>query len=252
MPAKYFLMNGKNGNSRALKLLTKEGLKRDFVDISSLDLVTMDIDDKNKIEVLEEYNKGIDLCGTFYDASYPHSDNKTKTYLPIFDMTNDKTRFYMDKLRYFAEQRNYKKEHGLKIGLDQNTELDTFIRKMMCSLLNGYKPSFVSYDSLLAAKLKDILKDGYLYKKDKMSYINGKIYVLRNLFGNYTQLRNITIEYMHYLNGKSLKMRNILGRLQNNENQDMEPILKETNVTYTQMTLDDFMDMGSMSLKKIL
>lgn len=252
MAANYFLMNGKNGNARALKLLTKDGLKRSFIDISALDLVTMDISDKDKVNILEENNKGIDLSGTFYDASYPHKDKKTKTYIPLFDMTNVKTKYYMDKLRYFAEQRNYKKEHGMPIALDQNYELESYIRKMMSAILSGYKPSFVSYDSLLAAKLKDILKEGYVYKNDSMRFINGKIYILRNLFGNYTQLRNITIEYMHYLNGKSIKMRNTLGRLEHYENKDMEEIIPPIEEENVQLTLDQFMDMGSISLKKTL
>lgn len=249
MPARYYLMNGKNGDSRALKLLTKDGLKRDFIDISTLDLITMDIKDKDKIEVLREYNKDANLNGMFYDASAPHSNNQIKPYLPVFDMTNEKTKYYMEKLRYFAEQRNFKKQHGMIVQLDENAELENYIYKIMSSILNGYKPNFTSYDSLLATKIKDTLSDGYKYKSDSIRFINGRFYVLRNLFSNYTQLRIVTIEYMNYLNGNTIRLRNDLGRTIHYSNEDMEPL---HNPQFEQLTLDKFMDMEPKKLKKTI
>lgn len=115
MAFNYYLLNGKNGKGNSLNILVDGYLKKDFIDISTLDLQTMNIPNKNAKEILQEYNLNIDLTGIFYNASYPHSKTNTKTYATIFDYEDEKTKYYLDKLRYFAEQRKYKKEHGDKI-----------------------------------------------------------------------------------------------------------------------------------------
>ena len=108
----YYLLNGKKGEANALKLKVDGELQRNFIDIASLDLETLKIKREDAKDVLAEYNEGLDLSGMFYDASYPHKQREIKTYPAIFDLDNEKTRKYMDKLRYYAEERDYKKRNG--------------------------------------------------------------------------------------------------------------------------------------------
>jgi hypothetical protein len=128
MAYKYYSMNGKNGKGKALNILVDGKIHRDFKDISTLDLQTMEIRKENASSILSEYNPKGSIDGLFYDASFPHKKTETKTYAPIFDITSDKTKKYLDSLKYFAEQRDYKIKNGLKLKLDENDEFDKFIK----------------------------------------------------------------------------------------------------------------------------
>ena len=54
MAINYYLLNGKNGKGNTLNLLVNGKLKRNFIDISTLDLQTMDIPTTNAKEILQE------------------------------------------------------------------------------------------------------------------------------------------------------------------------------------------------------
>ena len=257
MAANYYLLNGKNGEGNTLNLLVDGNLQRNFIDISTLDLQTMDIVEERAKEILKEYNPKLDLTGMFYNASYPHSKTETKTYATIFNQEDDRVKYYMDQLRYFAEQRNYKKEHHEKVKLDENRVLDEYIRTIIYNVLNGPQSKLTAYESMMSAKLKDILKERYTYTNGTHNYINSKIYMLRNLLSNYTELRNLTLEYMLYLQGKNTNIRTKIKAPQYWNNKDMEPKaptkyvkgeeIKE--IKYVQMELSDFMDMTPYTKK---
>ena len=251
MAANYYLLNGKNGEGNTLNLLVDGKLQRNFIDISTLDLQTMNISEENAKEVLQEYNPKLDLTGVFYNASFPHSKTETKTYATIFNQEDDRVKYYMDQLRYFAEQRNYKKEHHEKVKLDENRVLDEYIRTIIYNVLNGPQSKLTAYESMMSAKLKDILKERYTYTNGTHNYINSKIYILRNLLSSYTELRNITLEYMLYLQRKNTSIRSQIKAFQYWDNNDMEP--KEPikyikgeevkEIKYVQMELSDLFDM---------
>ena len=255
MAYNYYLLNGKNGRGQALNLLINGELKRDFIDISTLDLQTMEIKEKNAKDILQEYNPQIDLTGMFYNASYPHAKTKTKSYATIFDVEETNLKPYINKLRYFADERNYKKEHNQKIKLDESKELEEYIRTILYNILNSPQNNLTNYESLMSAKLKEIIKDRYkyYYNVGTNNYINSKIYLLRNLLSNYTELRNLTLEYILYLQKLNTNIRTRIKKteLWNNEGMHQIPsryYLENNSIqpepTYEQMELSDFMDMS--------
>ena len=258
MAIKYYLLNGKNGEGNALNILVSGKLKRDFIDIAALDLQTMNIPNTKVNEVLQEYNPEIDLTGCFYDASYPHKQTETKTYVPIFNFESEKSKYYINKLKYFAEQRNYKKEHGEKIALDESKYLDDYIRTILYNILSNPQNKLSNYESLMSARLKEIIKERYMNYMyiGTHNYINTKGYLLRNILKNYTELRNLTIEYILYIEGLNTNIRTNIKSKQSWKNNRMTPILeeqkKEENNQYIQMELSDFIEMPSITkiLKK--
>ena len=258
MAINYYLLNGKNGEGNALNLLVDGKLQRNFIDISSLDIQTLNLPQTKAKEILQEYNPKLDLTGMFYNASYPHLKTKTKTYATIFYDENKNAKYYIDQLKYFAEQRNYKKEHHEKIKLDENRVLDEYIRKILCNILNTSQNNLTNYESLMSAKLKEVLKERYTtyYNKETNNYINSKIYILRSLLSNYTELRNLTIEYLLYIEGQNTNIRTKIKSKEKWNNINLipkEPIkytkgeeIKEGK--YVQMELSDYIK--TRSLKK--
>ena len=249
MAYNFYLLNGKRGKGTALNVLSGDVIRRDFPDISTLDLVTMEIKEKDAKDYFEDLNKGVDLTGMFYDASYPHKENETKTYPTIFNFDSDKSKYYMDKLRYFAEQRNYKKENGLNLKLDENRTFEDYIRTILYNILSNYDSKIVDYESLLAAALKEMIKErfnDYKYKGTN-NYINSRIYKLRSILSGYTQLRNLTLQYLLSINGQNTKLRSDINRVSIWDNTGMEK-KTPTNVKgeivepFHQMTLDDYID----------
>ena len=260
MAYNYYLLNGQNGKGNTLNILVDGELKRDFNDISTLDLITMNIPNKNAKEVLKEVNPNIDLDGFFYNCSYPHAKTKTKSYATIFDYETGNSRLYLDKLKYFAEQRNYKKEHGQKIKLDETQELEEYIRTILYNILNNQQNKLTDYESLMSAKLKEIIKDRYTYyfTVGTNNYINSKIYLLRSLLSNYTELRNLTLEYILYIQGLNTNIRTKIKRTEEWDNEGMHkinPTKYQQNKEipkeepYEQLELADFINVPRCSEK---
>ena len=253
MPHNYYLINGRNGQGNALNILKDGKLKRDFIDISSLDLQTLDIPITKAKEILQEYNPKIDLSGMFYNASYPHCKTQTKTYATIFNYEDERVKYYFDKLKYFAEQRNYKKEHKQKIKLDENRILEDYIREILYKVINAKTNKLVGYESLMSAKIKDLIKEKYRSYPNMgiNNYLNSKIYIFRNILSNYTELRNITLEYILYLQGLNTEIRSQINNYKFWENNGMEVldpvkyIKDQTQAVlpvYNQMELADYIE----------
>ncbi|MBR3161194.1 MAG: hypothetical protein IKF19_00485 [Bacilli bacterium] len=251
MAHSYYLLNGKKGNGKALYLLKNGELIKNFKDISALDLQTMDISGNNAKELLSEYNPDIDLSGMFYDASYPHSKTKTKTYVTIFNFENKDVDYYFHQLRHFAEQRNYKKEHRNKLKLEHDRIFDDYMRRLLYNVMKIRSDKLISYDSLISFKIKELIRDKKYNYSDMgiNNYINSKIYLFRDILSNYTELRNITLEYMLYLQGMSTDIRSDINRYKYWDNygmEEVEPIkyVKGEKIpkpkTYTQMELADY------------
>ena len=257
----YYLMNGKNGKGNALNLLADGELRRNFIDISSVDLITSTILGSNASEILKEYNNKSDLSGFFYNASYPHSKTNTKAYAAIFNFENDIVDYYLDKLRYFAEEREYNKLHKNKLKLQQNKNFEEYIRKLLYNILNENNSKLTDYESLISAKMKELIKDKYYNYSDMgiNNYINSRIYLFKNILSNYTELRNITLEYMLYIQGFNTNIRSKINRCKywdNDGMEQMEPIkyVKGQDIilpsSYRQMELADYIE-GIPRVKKL-
>lgn len=251
MAHNYYLLNGKNGTGNSLYLLKNGKLLKNFVDISTLDILTLDISREKANDILKEYNPNTDLSGVFYNASFPHSKTKIKTYATIFGDDNDKSKYFFDKLKYFAEQRNFKKEHKEKLKLDENRVFDDYIRKILFNILSKQNSILVNYESLMSAKIKEMIRERYLtgHNMSTDNYINSKIYLFRNILSNYTELRNITLEYILYIEGLNTNIRSKVKNKALWDNLGMypeEPIdyidgkIINRSPIYTQMELSDY------------
>lgn len=251
---KYYLLNGKNGVGNALDLEVDGILKRDFDDISSLDLKTIDIPIKEAKDILKEYNPNIDLSGTFYDAQYPFKKVNTKTFTPVFRIDTENSKYYLDRLKYFAEQRSWKVQKGEPVALDQNSILEEYINSILYNILKYNNRRVIRQSSIVGKEIKDELTEALklMSTTSPEGYINGrKSGKLKMYLDHYTQLRNITIEY---LASKSNDKHLIADRVDINsfakyENYGMEPresaILpkekkSDKQIKYYQMTLADF------------
>lgn len=251
---KYYLLNGKNGVGNALDLEVDGKLKRDFNDIASLDLKTMEIPIKDASNILKEYNPDIDLSGTFYDAQYPYKQVETKTFSPIFKIDTEDSMYFLDRLKYFAEQRDWKVQKGEKVALDKNTILEEYINGILYNILKYNNKRIIRQSSLVGKEIKDELQEAFrlMATTSPEGYINGrKSGKLKMYLDHYTQLRNITIEYLaSKSNVKNLIAdRGDINSFARYENYGMEPresaILStekksDKQIKYYQMTLNDF------------
>lgn len=277
MAARYYLMNGKNGKGNAVNLLVNGKVVHDFDDIASLDLETLKMTIQEAKEELAQYNSDIILDGGFYDLSYPH--NKTiiqkhydivthgdyvskdkvvvsKSYASIFNYSNPEVRYYLDKLRYFAEQRKYNKENGKHLQLSSTQELDDYVFKILFDLFDNPNKNLTSYGSLMSKALKSLINDRYYLCSDKSNnqFVQSRIHIIRSLLTNYTELRNLTIEYILYILGKNTNIRSYINGCEQWDNKGLDKnecidlsLVKYNN--YQQLHLSDFMNM-SRTFKK--
>ena len=221
----------------------------------------MGISRNNARDILNEYNPKIDLSGMFYDASYPHNKVNTKTYAAIFDFENKDVEYYFNQLRHFAEQRNYKKEHRNKLKLEQDRIFEDYMRRLLYNVMKLKSDKLISYDSLISFKMKELIKNKKYNHADMgiNNYINSKIYLFRDILSNYTELRNMSLEYMLYLQGMNTNIRSDINRYKYWDNLGMieeEPIsyVKGEEIVdpciYTQMELADYIK-GFPKIKKL-
>ena len=250
MASNYYLLNGKLGEGNALDLKSDGKLKRNFSDISTLDLLTMDIPISSARDVLKEYNPDTNLDGIFYDAQYPIKKVETKTFAPVFGFENEKCKYYMDHLRYFAEQRDRKVQKGEKVALDNNTILKDYLETLLYNIIRYNNRKIIRQDSIVAKNVKDEIEDCFkLTGQKSVENILKSRYKLKMLLDHYTQIRNLTLEYLASITEERIPNRREINSFSRYENYGMEPresaiIPKEKKsdkqVKYYQMTLNDF------------
>ena len=246
----YYLVNGTKGKGNALNIPVDNLIYRNFKDISSIDLQTMNIKKKDAANYFKEYNKDININGMFYIASYPHKKKDTKTYAPIFDIASDNTREYFDLLREYAEKRDYQSKNNMNLKLELDKKLNDLIKDISYDILQENNSRLLSYESLIASDVKDIYKQKFTDYPNKGTnqYIDSRIYLLRNYLTNYTQLRNIILEYISYKEYGHIVRRTVINEPKGWDNEGfekIEPYLKDKpRILCKQMTLDQFIDMN--------
>ena len=247
---KYYLLNGKNGEGNTLDLLDDGKLKRDFDDIATLDLKTIDIPYKDASTILNQYNPNVDISGIYYDAQYPYKKVETKAFAPVFKVEDEKCKYYLDHLKYFAEQRDRKVKKGESVQLDKNTILENYIKTLLYNILRYNQKRVIRQDSIVAKNIKDEIEEGYrqMSKKSPERYIKNN-YKLQSLLDHYTQIRNLTLEYMACISDIKIPSRRDISNFENYENYGTEPRERalvtpekksDKQVKYYQMTLSDF------------
>ena len=255
MAHRYYFLNGQKGTGKALFLPENEEVRRDFTDISNIDLITTELKGDEKPEFIGKYNPDDNLDGLYYVASFPHglSINKneptTNVYPAFFNIATDKTVYYLDKLKEYAEERKWKAEHGELIKLDDTTSFSSFVEDLMYKVLDVNDVRIAHPESLVALKLKDIIKERYeeCPNMDTAQYVKTRLKLIKNILSNYTQLRLFIMEYICIKDGNyTYKLRNAMGNISSWKNENMTPATKnmKKKEEYRQLILSDFIDMN--------
>lgn len=197
MAGKYYLANGKDNVASTVVLDTPNGRKREFQDIASIDLITMEIPFQNARAVIAQQNPNVDLSGTFYSILYPYKKVEMKTMIPMFDYSNDNTKYYLDGLKEFASQREFQIQNKKKIRIESNDFFEQYLNKLVYKIFSEKTDYLTDQDSIIANNFKDFIKDRK--KEPYMStddYINSHMRYLHGILGSYTALRNIVFTYL--------------------------------------------------------
>ena len=254
MSKHYYLMNGKNGIGNAIDLVVDGKRKRQFNDIAELDFRTLDIKNDLAKEYLSEFNPKENLNGMFYDVQYPFKKTEVKSFGTMFKYDNDKTKSIEDKFKYFAEERMYYVMGGEKVKLYEGEKLDEYIKTILYDILSNEKSSILDFDSIMSASLKTLLFRRYneYYNKGTMEFMKANIYRLRNQLSNYSELRNLTMEYLLWKQGLNTNLRNKIKSKENYDNYGMTDVNSEIIMpkTYKQMEIYDFIKDPKIKLKK--
>ncbi|MBR3117444.1 MAG: hypothetical protein IKF36_06215 [Bacilli bacterium] len=252
MTHRYYFLNGKKGTGKTLFLPENEEVRRDFTDISNIDLITMNLKGEQKREFIGKYNPDEELNGLYYVASYPHGiykkEDNTYVYPAFFDISNEKTIYYLEKLKEYAEERKWKAEHGESIRLDDTPSFEKFREDLMYKVFDINDTRITHPDSLVALKLKDEIKKRYLEHSDMdtTQFIKSRSEIIKNILSNYTQLRLFIMEYMCLKSGEyNYKLRNSMNNIASWKHEKMTPATKDMKKKeiYKQLVLSDFIDL---------
>lgn len=251
MAKNYYLINGSYGKGNAVNVLNNGKLQSEFKDISMLDLSTIDIDYNNASEILGEYNKNQD--GFYYDFSFTNTTKNKEAYIPIFKF-DDKaiTKRYLEYLRYFAEQRKYKIEHGLKMELDCNPTLEKFMYEALGNIIGDQTTHFTNYESMIPIALKNEIetaKQGVYYKGINNA-INSRSIVFRNFFKGYTTVRNIVFETIKQTTNIKYLNRTQINKLEKWDHSLIPLINRKNEPECTKISLEDLFPEVFMEAEK--
>lgn len=254
MERKYYLMNGVNGIGDTVNLCVDGKIQKEFDDISMIDLQTMDIIKKDAKNILREYNHVNNLPGMFYIIGYPFNA-KPRSFAPIFNYNKTILNKYYDALRKFAIERANNIKNGNNLKLEMNSYLENYIYEILYSILNNHIKSMSYYESIISLKLKEIIKAKFNdcnYGKSVGSYLDENSIVIENILSNYTEVRNLTIEYILYLAGYNANVRNMIKKTEKWNNFGITKEAYQSDIKeYEQLELSDFMDISKVKrLKK--
>ena len=201
MAKKYYLVNGENKEAIGLKLLVNGNIKRDFNDISDLDLQTMKIPYEKAKDILLEYNDKIELKNEFFDVEYPYKDDETKASHVIFQHQNTILKPQFETLQHIAEERSYQKRTNQSVKVVDSKEVQDYIIFLLSKIIETNDPRFTQGSSLLYKDIKDIIYTKMSYRASAPYEIQQmlKYDKTNEMLHNYTQLRLLFIEYANYL-----------------------------------------------------
>ena len=212
----------------------------------------MNLKGDQKREFISKYNPDKELNGLYYVASFPHGlykkEENTYVYPAFFDISSEKTVYYLERLKEYAEERKWKAEHGESVKLDDTPSFQSFREDLMYKIFDINDTRIAHPESLVALKLKEEIKNRYLEHPDMdtTSYIKLKSEIIKNILSNYTQLRLFIMEYMCIKDGVyNYKLRNPMGNIESWKHEEMTPAAKniKKNEVYKQLVLSDFIDL---------
>lgn len=241
MAGNYYLANGENGNATTLVLDTLGTPKREFNDISSLDLATLELPFDQAKDILQLQNTGAVITDEFFSVQYPYKKKEIKTFVTAFDYSTDANKDYLEMFKYFAKQRQDKILSGQKVLLDENSKYNEAKYRIFKHMLNGSITEYIDHESLIPYKLKQLLME---YRKDYgyMSvdnFLKKRYYVTNNFMRNYTTMRKMILEIMfHDLGYEGIKRTDT----ENYRKWDVSRLDSQVDVTYEQLDCFDLLE----------
>ena len=242
-----YLLNGNRGIGDVVNLNDNGTIRKQFKDISEIDLITMDIKDKESKNVIREYNHDKDLLGYFYIGVYPYPNDTIRTYAPIFNYNKEILNKYYDNLKEFAYERLLKVNDKDRLQLDLDNDLKDYIDDLLYKIMNNNVMCISNKDSIISNKLKSVINDRYdrYFNRSTEDYMKMKSSIIYDILSSYTELRGLTLEYMLYLSGNNTNIRN---KYKNPSNWNNFGITKEANKSEIfeskQMELADYMSIS--------
>lgn len=187
----YYMINGDQIESYAIHFPYKGTYYKNVRDISDMDLATLE-QRENLRDVLQEINPTIELGNQLYIGKYPYSKG-IKIFKPIeIFKSSDRIDNIVDKFIYIAEHRNYLYHSNKKLEFSdkEKEKLVELAYAMIDDMTFKQKDSVFSASSIVGYKVKH-------------GRLNNKHEFERQL-GNYTQLRNLLINYLTIKANRSL------------------------------------------------
>ena len=194
----YYLLTGNDIESKTIYIPYKDSYYKNVKDISDMDIATINLGTKFR-EILAETNPNTELARKFYIAKFPYAQG-VKIFKPV-EVTSDnfKTQNIIDDFRDIAEERNYNYHNDLKLDNVNGTRLINFAYDLLNDLNYSQKREIMGRSSIMGKKIKE-------------NYGNNQ-YLFEEQIANYTQLRNLLINYLDIKSGKVIPSSGELARM---------------------------------------
>lgn len=205
MEKRYYLMSGTERYGSSLSILVDGKYKKDFEDISTLDLATMAIKKKEAKSVLGEYNPCIGKDSMFYIIGYPFS-GECRAFAPIFDYNKPNLEEYYNNLRRYAEERNYNVQNNRlkELDIESDGELLECLYHIFKDMIDNKIKDLYGDKSVICKEAKELIARRNTKKNSKyetLEYLHRHQNEIIFLYSRYTELRKLMLEYILYKSG---------------------------------------------------
>ena len=185
----YYLINGTLSNMKALVYPYGKLYYKNVRDISDIDIATIDLGTELP-DVLAETNPNIQLTSKNYIVKFPYAKG-IKVFKPIeqFVLTSKSIKL-VDSFRDIAEERNHKYYHDKPLSDENNPKVIHLVEDILNELTIRQKREVFSERSSLGKKAKE--------------HYYGNKYKFEQQISNYTQLRQLLIDYLYFIADKGM------------------------------------------------
>ena len=185
----YYLINGTLSNMKAIVYPYRKLYYKNVRDISDIDIATIDLGTELP-DVLADLNPNIQLTNKNYIVKFPYAKG-IKVFKPIeqFVLTSKSIKL-VDSFRDIAEERNYKYYHDKPLSDENNAKVINLVEDILNELTIRQKREVFSERSSLGKKAKE--------------HYYGNKYKFEQQISNYTQLRQLLIDYLYFIADKGM------------------------------------------------
>ena len=195
----YYFINGNEFESTCLYVPYNGTYVKNVKDISDMDIATIELGTGIR-EALIECNPLVQLNNTNYIGKYPYAKG-IKIFKPILiSKETEESKRIVDRFRDLAEERNYDYYHGNKLILNED-KAKAMIESIMSKLTSSQKSTIFSKESIIGKNIKSFRYDNKYRFEEQLS--------------NYTQLRNLLINYLAVKSGIQIPTNQRLANMAN-------------------------------------